>query len=45
MSKKSSKLMEISEMLDKININFNELSNQSIKDIITIVKKQEDTRY
>lgn len=45
MSKKSSKLIEISEIFDKININFNELSNQGIKDIITIVKKQEDTRY
>ena len=45
MSKKSSKLMEISEMFDKININFNELNNQGINDIITIIKKQEDTRY
>lgn len=45
MSKKSSKLMEISEMFDKININFNELNNQGINDIITILKRQEDTRY
>ena len=45
MSKKSSKLMEISEMFDKININFEELNNNGINDIITIIKKQEDTRY
>ena len=45
MSKKSSKLMEISEMFDKIDINFNELNNQGINDIITILKRQEDTRY
>ena len=45
MSKKSSKLMEISEMFDKINVNFEELSNEGINDIITIVKKQKDTRY
>ena len=45
MSKKSSKLMEISEMFDKIDINFDELNNQGINEIITIVKKQEDTRY
>ena len=43
MSKKSSKLMEISEMFDKKNINFDELNNQGINDIITIAKKQEDT--
>ena len=45
MSKKSNKLMEISEMFDKININFEELNNKGINDIITIIKKQEDTRY
>ena len=45
MSKKSSKLMEISEMFDKIDINFNELNNQGINDIITILKRHEDTRY
>ena len=45
MSKKSNKLMEISEMFDKIKINFDELNNQGINDIISIVKKQEDTRY
>lgn len=37
--------MELSKMFDEININFDELSNDGIKDIITIVKKQEDTRY
>ncbi len=45
MSKKSSELMEISEMFDKIDINFKELNNKGISDIITIIKKQEDTRY
>lgn len=45
MSKRSSKLMEISNMFDEININLAELSNDGIKDIITIVKKQNDTRY
>ena len=45
MSKKSSKLMEMSKMFDEININFDELSNEGINDIISIVKKQNDTRY
>lgn len=45
MSKKSSKLMEISEMFDKININFDELNSSGIDDIITIIKQQKDTRY
>ena len=36
MSKKSSKLMEISEMFDEININFDELSKDGINDIIAI---------
>ena len=45
MSKKSSELMEITEMFDKIDINFKELNNKGISDIITIIKKQEDTRY
>ena len=45
MSKKSSKLMELSKMFDKIDINFDELSKEGIQDIITIVKKQNDTRY
>ena len=37
--------MEISKMFDEINIDFDELSNDGIKDILTIVKKQNDTRY
>ena len=45
MSKKSSKLMEISEMFNKINVNFEELNNESVNDIIAIVKKKKDTRY
>lgn len=45
MSKRSSKLMEISKMFDDINIDFDELSNDGINDILTIVKKQNDTRY
>lgn len=45
MSKKSNKLMELSEMFDNININLDELSKDGIQDIITIVKKQNDTRY
>ena len=32
-------------MFDKIDINFKELNNKGISDIITIIKKQEDTRY
>lgn len=45
MSKKSSKLIEISKMFSKIDIKFDELSNEGIKDMIEIVKKQKDTRY
>ena len=46
MSKRSSKLMEISKMFDEINIDFDKLSNDGINDILTIVKKkQNDTRY
>lgn len=45
MSKKSSKLQEISKMFSEINIEFNELNNEGIQDMITIVKKQNDTRY
>lgn len=45
MSRKSSKLQEISKMFKEININFNELNNEGIQDMITIVKKQNDTRY
>ena len=39
MSKRSSKLMEISKMFDEINIDFDKLSNDGINDILTIVKK------
>ena len=35
MSKRSSKLMEISKMFDEINIDFDELSNDEINDILT----------
>lgn len=45
MSRKSSKLNEISKMFSEINIKFDELSNEGIKDMIAIVKKQNDTRY
>lgn len=45
MSKKSSKLEEISKMFSEINVEFNELNNEGIHDMITIVKKQNDTRY
>lgn len=45
MSKKSSKLVEMSEMFDKIEIDFEQLKNEGINDMIEIVKKQNDTRY
>ena len=45
MSKKSSKLVEISEMFDKIEIDFEQLSNGGINDMINIIKNQNDTRY
>ena len=45
MSKKSSKLVEISEMFDKIEIDFKQLSNGGINDMINIIKNQNDTRY
>lgn len=45
MSRKSSKLQEISKMFNEINIEFNELNNEGIHDMIRIVKKQNDTRY
>ena len=32
-------------MFDEINVDFDELSNEGINDIISIVKKQKDTRY
>ena len=45
MSKRSSKLIEISNMFSEIDIDFNNLSNEGITDMITIIKKQEDTRF
>lgn len=45
MSKKSSKLMELSKMFDEIELDFNKLNNEGINDMITIIKKQNDTRY
>lgn len=45
MSRKSSKLNEISEMFNKIEIDFKKLNNEGIKDVIDIIKKQNDTRY
>ena len=45
MSKKSSKLIAISKMFDNMDINFDELSNEGINDMIKIIRKQEDNRY
>ena len=45
MSKKSSKLMELSKMFEEIEIDFNQLNNEGIADMIAIIKNQEDTRY
>lgn len=45
MSKTNGKLKEISKMFNKIEINFEELSNEGIKDMISIIRKQDDTRY
>ena len=45
MSKKSSKLKEISEMFKEINIDFNKLKNKGINDMITIIRRQNDERY
>lgn len=45
MCKKSSKLMELSEMFKGIKIDFEQLGNEGIQDMIAIIKKQEDTRY
>ena len=45
MSKKSCKLNEISKMFKNLEINFDDLSDEGINDMITIIKKQEDTRY
>ena len=40
MSKKCSKLKEIRDMFNEISINFENLNNEGIKDMILIVKKQ-----
>jgi hypothetical protein len=45
MSKTSSKLIEISKMFDEIDVNLIDLSKEGITDMITIIKKQNDTRY
>ena len=45
MSKKSSKLKELGKMFEEINFEFEQLNNEGIEDMITIIKKQEDTRY
>lgn len=45
MSRKSSKLNEMSKMFSEINVEFEELSNEGIKEMLAIVKKQNDTRY
>lgn len=45
MSKKSSKLKEISEMFKEMNIDFNKLKNKGINDMITIIRRQNDERY
>lgn len=45
MSKKSSKLKEISEMFKEVNIDFNKLENKGINDMITIIRRQSDERY
>ena len=45
MSKRSSKLTEMSKMFEKIDINFDKLNNKGIENMIKIVKKQEDTKY
>ena len=40
MSKRSSKLMEISNMFDEINVDLKKLNNKGIKDMITIIKNK-----
>lgn len=45
MSKSSKKLKEISEMFNDIDVDFEQLSNEGIKDMIIIIQKQEDIRY
>lgn len=38
---KSSKLMKLSNMFEKINIDFDKLSNKGIENVIEIIKKQD----
>lgn len=45
MSRKCGKLAEISEMFKGIEIDFEQIENKGINDMITIIKKQNDTRY
>ena len=45
MSKKSSKLIEISKMFENIDVDFKTLNSKGINDMITIIKNQKDTRY
>lgn len=45
MSKKNSKLVEISKIFDKIELDFDKLENEGINDMINIIKQQNDTRY
>jgi hypothetical protein len=45
MSKRSSKLNEIRKIFDEIEVDFEQLGNEGINDMISIIKKQEDTRY
>jgi predicted transposase YbfD/YdcC len=45
MSKRSSKLNEIRKIFDEVEIDFKQLGNEGINDMISIIKKQEDTRY
>lgn len=45
MSKRSSKLNELRKMFYDIEIDFEQLRNEGINDMINIIKKQNDTRY
>ncbi len=45
MSRKCGKLAEISKMFENLEFNFEKIENEGIKDMITIIKKQEDSRY
>ena len=45
MSKRSKKLEEIKDMFKDVNINFNEIDDNGIKEFIGIIKQTKDTRY